>query len=271
MAITLFNQIGVKDLSLNINSIGSENCRKNYIEQLKGFLKPHFDDLTQTSQQRFEKNPLRILDSKAPGEVEIIKGAPLISEFWTQDDKDHFNELCSYLDAMDINYNIDPKLVRGLDYYSRTTFEITSSSLGAQDAICGGGRYDQLVETIGGKPTPGIGFAAGMERILMALDDDDVQNNIKIFIVGLGSKARPVVAKLTKELRQENLSCEYDMLRRSMKSQMREANKLGAKYVIIIGENELQQNQFELKDLTTGNQEKVDLDSIVKHMSSLSF
>ena len=271
MAITLFNQIGIKDLSLNINSIGSEDCRKNYIEKLKEFLKPHFDDLTKTSQQRFEKNPLRILDSKAPDEVELIKGAPLISEFWTQDDRDHFNELCSYLDAMDINYNIDPKLVRGLDYYSRTTFEITSSSLGAQDAICGGGRYDKLVETIGGKPTPGIGFAAGMERILMALDDDDVQNNIKIFIVGLGSKARPVVAKLTKELRQENLSCEYDMLRRSMKSQMREANKLGAKYVIIIGENELQQNQAELKDLTTGNQEKVGLDSIVKHMSSLSF
>ena len=271
MAITLFNQIGIKDLSLNINSIGSEDCRKNYIEKLKEFLKPHFDDLTKTSQQRFEKNPLRILDSKAPDEVELIKGAPLISEFWTQDDRDHFNELCSYLDAMDINYNIDPKLVRGLDYYSRTTFEITSSSLGAQDAICGGGRYDQLVETIGGKPTPGIGFAAGMERILMALDGDDVQNNIKIFVVGLGSKARTVVAKLTKELRQENLSCEYDMLRRSMKSQMREANKLGAKYVIIIGENELQQNQAELKDLTTGNQEKVGLDSIVKHMSSLSF
>tara|TARA_B100001250_G_scaffold115661_1_gene98028 strand:+ start:536 stop:1795 length:1260 start_codon:yes stop_codon:yes gene_type:complete len=271
LAVNLFSQIGIKEISLNINSIGSENCRKNYIEELKGFLKPHYDGLTKTSQERFEKNPLRILDSKAPDEVEIIKDVPLISEFWTQDDKDHFNELCSYLDAMGINYNIDPKLVRGLDYYSRTTFEITSPSLGAQDAICGGGRYDELVETIGGKPTPGIGFAAGMERILMALDDDNVQDSIKIFIVALGDKARLVVAKLTKELRQENLSCEYDMLRRSMKSQMREANKLGAKYVIIIGENELQQNQAELKDLKTGNQKKVGLDSIVKHMSSLSF
>ena len=183
LAVTLFSQIGIKEISLNINSIGSENCRKNYIEELKGFLKPHYDSLTKTSQQRFEKNPLRILDSKAPDEVEIIKNVPLISEFWTQNDKDHFNELCIYLDAMGINYNIDPKLVRGLDYYSRTTFEITSPSLGAQDAICGGGRYDELVETIGGKPTPGIGFAAGMERILMALDDDHVQDSIKIFIV----------------------------------------------------------------------------------------
>ncbi|MEC9474701.1 MAG: histidine--tRNA ligase [Candidatus Neomarinimicrobiota bacterium] len=271
IAVTLFNQIGIKDLTLNLNSIGSENCRENYKKELKEFLMPHFDSLSKASQARFEKNPLRILDSKLPDEVDIIKNAPLISEFWTKDDKDHFDELCSYLDAMNISYSIDPNLVRGLDYYSRTTFEIISSSLGAQDAICGGGRYDRLVETIGGKPTPGIGFAAGMERILMSINHGNSKESIKIYIVGLGEKVRPVVAKLTNDLRHNNLSSECDMLRRSMRAQMREANKLGAKYAIIIGDNELQQNRAQLKDLTSGNQETIDMDSIVSHITSLSF
>jgi len=172
---------------------------------------------------------------------------------------------------MNISYSIDPNLVRGLDYYSRTTFEIISSSLGAQDAICGGGRYDRLVETIGGKPTPGIGFAAGMERILMSINHGNSKESIKIYIVGLGEKVRPVVAKLTNDLRHNNLSSECDMLRRSMRAQMREANKLGAKYAIIIGDNELQQNRAQLKDLTSGNQETIDMDSIVSHITSLSF
>jgi len=271
IAVTLFNQIGIKDLTLKLNSIGSENCRENYKKELKEFLMPHFDSLSKASQARFEKNPLRILDSKLPDEIDIIKNAPLISEFWTKDDKDHFDELCSYLDAMNISYSIDPNLVRGLDYYSRTTFEIISSSLGAQDAICGGGRYDRLVETIGGKPTPGIGFAAGMERILMSINHGNSKESIKIYIVGLGEKVRPVVAKLTNDLRHNNLSSECDMLRRSMRAQMREANKLGAKYAIIIGDNELQQNRAQLKDLTSGNQETIDMDSIVLHITSLSF
>jgi len=271
IAVTLFNQIGIKDLSLKLNSIGSETCREDYKKELKQFLKPHFDKLSKASQARFEKNPLRILDSKSPNEIDIIKNAPQISEFWTKDDKDHFDELCSYLDAMSISYSIDPKLVRGLDYYSRTTFEIISSSLGAQDAICGGGRYDGLVEIIGGKPTPGIGFAAGMERILMIINDANTKENIKIFIVGLGDSVRPVVAKLTNDLRHNNLSSECDMLRRSMRAQMREANKLGAKYAIIIGENELQQNQVQLKDLVSGKQKTIDMSSIVSHMTSLSF
>ena len=271
IAVTLFNQIGIKDLTLKLNSIGSENCRENYKKELKEFLMPHFDSLSKASQARFEKNPLRILDSKLPDEIDIIKNAPLISEFWTKEDKDHFDELCSYLDAMNISYSIDPNLVRGLDYYSRTTFEIISSSLGAQDAICGGGRYDRLVETIGGKPTPGIGFAAGMERILMSINHGNSKESIKIYIVGLGEKVRPVVAKLTNDLRHNNLSSECDMLRRSMRAQMREANKLGAKYAIIIGDNELQQNRAQLKDLTSGNQETIDMDSIVLHITSLSF
>ena len=271
IAVTLFNQIGIKDLSLKLNSIGSETCREDYKKELKQFLKPHFDKLSKASQARFEKNPLRILDSKSPNEIDIIKNAPQISEFWTKDDKDHFDELCSYLDAMSISYSIDPKLVRGLDYYSRTTFEIISSSLGAQDSICGGGRYDGLVEIIGGKPTPGIGFAAGMERILMIINDANTKENIKIFIVGLGDSVRPIVAKLTNDLRHNNLSSECDMLRRSMRAQMREANKLGAKYAIIIGENELQQNQVQLKDLVSGKQKTIDMSSIVPHMTSLSF
>ena len=165
-----------------------------------------------------------------------------------------------------------PRLVRGLDYYTRTTFEITSSNLGAQDAICGGGRYDGLVEMLGGKPTPGIGFAAGMERLLLAIkNNQSKKNKVQIYIVGLGDNARGTVIKLAEELRQQNIATEFDVLRRSLKAQLREANKMGVSYAIIIGDKELESNQLELKNFSTGNQQKIELNKIVEHMNSLSF
>ena len=273
IAIKLFKELGVKDLSLKLNSIGSENCRRDYKEDLKKFLKPHLKNLSDSSQKRFKTNPLRILDTKSPAELEIIKDAPKISSFWTKEDEEHFNELCLLLDALKINYTIDFNLVRGLDYYSRTTFEIIAPSLGAQNAICGGGRYDKLVEMLGGKPTPGIGFAAGIERIMMALENYPNTNTINIYVAGIGldSKVRQAVFTLSNELRQNNLSVECDMLRRSIKSQLREANKVGASYAIIIGDTELETNSVEVKNLENGEQEKVAIESIVNHMTSLSF
>ena len=165
-----------------------------------------------------------------------------------------------------------PRLVRGLDYYTRTTFEITAPSLGAQNAICGGGRYDGLTEMLGGKPTPGIGFAAGMERILLAMKSKQFnKNKVQIYIVGLGDHTRTTVIKLAQELREQNLITEFDLLRRSLKAQLREANKMNVKYAIIIGEEELESNQLEVKNFSTGNQQKVKLSEIVEHMNSLSF
>ena len=270
LAMSVFNDIGLTGLTLKLNSIGSPECRSDYRNALRDFLKLHFNDLSETSQKRFENNPMRILDTKIPHEIEILKEAPNISDSLTAEDKAHFEEVCSLLDAMGIQYLIESNLVRGLDYYTRTTFEITSTELGAQDAICGGGRYDGLVETLGGKPTPGIGFAAGMERILLALGDDDLSGKTtQVYIVGLGDGVRPTVAKLAEDLRQNNVRTNFDPLRRSMKAQMREANKCGATIAIIIGDKELVTGRAEVKDLSSGDQQKIDIKCLVDHINTL--
>ena len=272
LAISVFESLGLEGLKLSLNSIGSAECRENYRTVLKDYLKPYFNDLTETSQKRFNDNPLRILDTKAPNEIEILEDAPKISNYLTNDDQTHFDEVIEYLDILEIEYELMPKLVRGLDYYSRTTFEITSLDLGAQNAICGGGRYDGLTEILGGKPTPGIGFAAGMERILLAMKDDQLnKDEVKIYIVGLGDNTLKTVIKLAEDLREQNLSTEFDVLRRSLKAQLREANKMNVKYAIIIGDEELESNQLEVKNFSTGNQQKIELNKIVDHMNSLSF
>jgi len=269
LAMHVFHKLGLKELTLQLNSIGSPECRNNYRNAIKNFLAPHFDQLSQTSQDRYNNNPLRILDTKSPDEKEILKDAPNISNYWTIDDKNHFDEVCNLLKHIKIDYQLSPSLVRGLDYYTRTTFEITSNELGAQNAICGGGRYDGLVEKLGGKPTPGIGFAAGIERLLLASSSDNKLRNIQIYIVGIGNDVRPTMINLAEELRSNDIRTSFDYLRRSIKAQMREANKLGAQYAIIIGEDELKDKSVIIKDLSTSNQEKITLDSVQKHMKSL--
>ena len=269
LAMHVFHKLGLKELTLQLNSIGSPECRNNYRNAIKNFLAPHFDQLSQTSQDRYNNNPLRILDTKSPDEKEILKDAPNISNYWTIDDKNHFDEVCNLLKHIKIDYQLSPSLVRGLDYYTRTTFEITSNDLGAQNAICGGGRYDGLVEKLGGKPTPGIGFAAGIERLLLASSSDNKLRNIQIYIVGIGNDVRPTMINLAEELRSNDIRTSFDYLRRSIKAQMREANKLGAQYAIIIGEDELKDKSVIIKDLSTSNQEKITLDSVQKYMKSL--
>ena len=269
LAMYVFNNMGLENLTLNLNSIGSPECRKNYRDAIKDFLEPHFDDLSKTSQDRYNNNPLRILDSKSPDEKELLKGAPDISDYWTSDDKSHFDEVCNLLKKIKIDYQLSPNLVRGLDYYTRTTFEITSNELGAQNAICGGGRYDELVENLGGKPTPGIGFAAGIERLLLASRSEHKPENIQIYIVGIGDSVRATLITLAENLRKNNFKTSFDYLRRSIKAQMREANKLGAQYAIILGEDELKDKSVIVKDLSTSEQEKIALGSLQKHMKSL--
>jgi len=272
VALAVLNNLGLEGLTLKLNSIGSPECRTVYRQAIRSYLKPYLNDLSEISQRRFEKNPLRILDTKIPHEIEILNDIPNVSDSWTPEDKVHFEELKSLLDAMDIQYSLAPRLVRGLDYYTRTTFEITSSALGAQDALCGGGRYDGLVKTLGGKATPGIGFAAGMERILLAMGNFDSNiNNTQLYIVGLGDRVRPVVVKLAEDLRQNKIRTNFDPLRRSLKAQMREANKAGASYAILIGDQELESGEAKLKDLNTGDQENIALDKLVNHINSLPF
>jgi len=260
-------------IDLQVNSIGTSECRAGYRDALKQFLKPHFDELSEISKRRFNTNPLRILDSKNKKEQTILKNGPRISDYYTKDDKEHFNEVKTYLKAMNIPFTINSGLVRGLDYYTKTVFEITSNELGSQDALLGGGRYDSLVETLGGKPTPGIGFAAGIERILLLINEENFKEHKTvpdIYFICLEKKGIPVSLNIAKILRLKGLNIVSDPLRRSMKAQMRDANKLRARYVLILGESELKDNTIIFKNLESGKQESIKQEKIVKYFDNLT-
>ena len=260
-------------IDLQVNSIGTSECRAGYRDALKQFLKPHFDELSEISKRRFNTNPLRILDSKNKKEQTILKNGPRISDYYTKDDKEHFNEVKTYLKAMNIPFTINSGLVRGLDYYTKTVFEITSNELGSQDALLGGGRYDSLVETLGGKPTPGIGFAAGIERILLLINEENFKEHkpvTDIYLICLETKGIPVSLNIAKILRLKGLNIVSDPLRRSMKAQMRDANKLRARYVLILGESELKDNTIIFKNLESGKQESIKQEKIVKYFDNLT-
>jgi len=273
IAYELLVELGIKDITLKLNSIGSSECRNEYRQALKDFLQPHLDKLSETSRKRFDSNPMRILDTKIDFEIVLLQDAPTITSFLTLDDANHFDEVQIYLEALDVPFTLDTALVRGLDYYNRTTFEIISSKLGAQDALCGGGRYDKLAETLGGKQIPAVGFAAGLERILIAMDEVDTDQKIqadKIYLIGLGDAVRPTMLKILGEARKAGLIMEFDSLRRSIKSQMREANKIGASLAIIIGDKELKDKSVQIKDLKNGQQELIPIDSIISYIKSLN-
>ena len=249
----LLSLLGISNkVQLKINSIGSNECRKNYRKALLDFIKPHFNLLSEVSKVRFEKNPLRILDTKNPEERKVLSNAPKISDYYTNEDKTHFQTILKFLDCLNIPYNIDLGLVRGLDYYTRTVFEFTSNSLGAQDALLGGGRYDNLVQDLGGKVVPGIGFAAGIERLLLILEAEKYnfkKHTPDIYFICIEQDAIQVMLSLSKKLRERNYIVVFDVLRRSLKAQMREANKFKVRYVIIIGEEELAHKKVTIKDL----------------------
>ncbi len=257
----LYRQLGIKDLAIKLNSIGSRSSRHIYLDSLANSLRPHLADFCQTCQTRFDKNILRLFDCKSETcQALLDQHAPSILDYLDEEDTEHFREVKQLLDLSQTPYEIDKKLVRGLDYYTRTTFEITHPLLGAQDAICGGGRYDHLVEELGGNPTPAVGVASGMERLLMVLEKSDAlpQPTIELlYIVTLGDRAREKGFQLLTTLRQRNITVDMDFLRRSLKAQLRDAGKKGAHWVIIIGGDELEKGVIILKNMRSGDQQEI--------------
>ena len=261
-----------KQITLELNSIGSQKCRLQYRQALREFFSPHLTKLSETSQKRLNNNPLRILDSKNELEISLVKDAPKISEYYSKEDDNHFNDVKCFLKEMGIPFIINSRLVRGLDYYTKTVFEFTSVDLGSQNAILGGGRYDGLVEKLGGKPTPGIGFAAGMERFLIAIEESKPKFEIQppdIYFICLDVSGIMISQKIANKLRENGYKVICDMLRKSMKAQFREANKLAAKYVLILGEDELKNHTVGFKNLDNGNQKNIKQKNIIEFFSNL--
>ena len=260
-------------LELKLSSIGSKSCRENFKSELVKYLNPFIPKLSEVSQRRLEKNPLRILDTKNKDEIEIVKSAPKIEQFYTKDDQNYFSSVQKFLNDLEIPFKIDPLLVRGLDYYSQTTFEICSENLGAQDALLGGGRYNGLVGSLGGKDAPAVGFAAGMERVIIAAKNrKKISPKIPtIYAICTNDEAMGILQNSAKQLRNIGYKVICETLRRSMRSQMRDANKSNADYVMIIGDDEFNSRTIQLKDLKNGEQEKVDLEKIISYFKSLTF
>lgn len=265
---TILQELGIADaVSLKVNSVGDSESRAIYKNALKDYLKPYLNDLSETSQNRFESNPLRILDSKAPNDKEIIKNAPKIRDCLNEASATHYQQVLDMLESMDIPYEQDDLLVRGLDYYTHTIFEFTCDILGAQDAICGGGRYNDLVKELGGNDIPAIGWASGIERLLLvveAIRPLSDTHKLDLFLVVLGDDLRSTMPGIIRDWRSAGLKCDADTLRRSMKAQMREANRQGAKFVAILGEEEYSKGTVQLKNFESGEQEAVAFDKVVE-------
>ena len=264
LASTLFDRLGVVDLQLEINSIGCPECRAKYHEALKKYFENYKDKLCDTCLSRLEKNPMRILDCKSPICSEIAKDAPVVLDYLCEECSDHFEKVKSYLDSAEIPYVVNPKIVRGLDYYTKTVFEFVTTSLGSQGTVCGGGRYDGLIEEIGGQHTPSLGFGLGMERLLALMAEQNIEIPLPptcdLYIAGLGDKAQKKAFNLVKEVRETSLIAECDIVGRSLRAQMKYADKIGAKFSMVIGDEEIKNNKAILKNMETGEKTDVPLD-----------
>jgi histidyl-tRNA synthetase len=271
--INLMNSItkdlGIKDYSLLINSIGCKECRPQYLDKLKEYYSQHLEELCEDCNKRYNKNILRLLDCKNKSCQKIRKDAPHITDHLCDECSVHHNELKEYLSDGDIVYKEDPFLVRGLDYYTRTTFEFTTEKLGGQNAFAAGGRYDHLVQQFEGKPTPAVGFAAGMERIFLMLEEDGVSidQNIDVFIVHGGEGTFKKAFSLAKILRENNFSVDLDPPGKGFKGQFKRADREKALYTIVIGEDELQNNSASIKNMNTGTQKAIAFDAIIEYLN----
>lgn len=268
IADEIFKSFGINDLELNINNIGCPDCRKEYNEKLKAFLEDKKDKLCDTCKERLSKNPLRIFDCKSDICQDIIKDAPVMFDNVCDDCRDHFSKVENYLKEMGIEYKIDKGIVRGLDYYTKTVFEFVSSKIGAQGTVCGGGRYDNLIEEIGDKKIPGIGFAIGIERLLLVLEaygtELPKEERIKLFMVTISEKADMMAAKTLKILRNKNVKCEKDFIGRSLKAQLKHANKLNAEYTVVVGDDDIKNNEFNVKNMDSGETHNVTFDELLE-------
>ena len=273
LALDIYKSVGLSSFKVKLNSVGDQNCRAKYKQVLSSFLEPKLAALCKSCQTRFASNPMRILDCKKPPCQSAVEGAPKMIDYLDEASATHFKEVCDLLDLHEISYELDSNLVRGLDYYTRTAYEIISDDLGSQNALCGGGRYDLLAEELGGRTTPSVGFAAGIERLLMVLASQDLLQDLAsrndVFIVALGEEAVRHGQRLSRSLRQQGLKVDLDFLGRSLKAQLKEANRTQTKYVIIIGESELEKRVAILRNLNDSEQREVAFDVLVDTCTSI--
>lgn len=273
MSYEILRRLGLNSLTVKINSLGLPETRESYKKLLKDFLKDKKDKLSEDSRKRFDKNILRVFDSKIESDQKILKDAPKIIDHLDEESKNDFEIVKELLTKSNIPFEIDPALVRGLDYYTKLTFEIDSGSVGSQTALVGGGRYDLLIEKLGGKPTPATGFAAGIERMLLACDNEKSfsipESPIDVYLIRIDNELESFISDLAGKLRKENLSIDFDYLQRSVKAQMREANKMNAKYVVFIGGDEFKAGMMNLKNMSSGEEEKISFDHIREFVARL--
>lgn len=270
LASDFIKKIGIEDVELRINSVGCRECRPVYRKALQDYLRPYYEDLSDISKDRFEANPMRIIDSKDITDQRIAKDAPYMLDYLCDDCKAAFEALKTNLDAMGISYVVDPRIVRGLDYYTKTAFEFVTTKIGAQGTVCGGGRYDHLVEEIGGPSIPGVGFGLGKERLLILMEQNDIivddPNIPDISVSFIGDKARLYALDLVHKLRAGGVSAIIDTLNRNLKGQMKYANKLNARYSVVIGENEIEKGIVTLKNMYSGEQKEISAIDITKEI-----
>ena len=267
MMNTITKRMGVNSYEILINSIGCPECRPNYIKKLKEYYKNNIDKLCEDCRKRADRNPLRLLDCKNEKCGELKKQAPVITSFICDKCRDHHNSLKANLEKNNIIFREDPMLVRGLDYYTKTTFEFVSTNLGSQNAFAAGGRYDNLVETFGGNPTPAVGFAAGMERILLLIEDKKMKQELDVFMVFSGEAAFNKALDIINLLRSKNISVDIDPDFSSLKSQFKKSDRENTKFSVIIGEDEVKENNITLKNMQSGNQEKVPDKDIISYIT----
>ena len=272
LAMSLLEGFGLKDLELSINSVGCPKCRSQYRTMLQDFFRDKLDDLCEDCRSRFDRSPLRILDCKKDSDKSYMADAPKITDCLCEECGDHFQKLQQHLTNAGVKFQHDPRLVRGLDYYTKTAFEIKYPPLGAQSAVAGGGRYDGLIEEMGGNPTPAVGFATGLERLLLALESQNLlpekHRSVDAYVVALGENAQAEGFKLLNSLRQAGLSAAMDFAGRSMKAQMKQANKLNASYAIILGDDEIAEGVAMVRSMSDSSQEKIALESVVEKVKA---
>lgn len=270
----IFAFLDVKNLKIQINSIGCPECRKNYHKALQEYFESKKDDLCGTCLGRLERNPMRILDCKSPVCSDIAKDAPKVTDYLCDECDDHFKKTQQYLDAMNIPYEVNPSIVRGLDYYTKTVFEFVSTEIGAQGTVCGGGRYDGLVEEIGGNHTPALGFAMGMERLLMLMEAQGIEfpaeDKCDLYIASMGENATLKASQIAAEVRGNGMHAQFDIVGRSVKAQMKYANKIGAAYTVVLGDSEIEAGVAKVKNMADGSETEMNIDDIAEEIMRLS-
>lgn len=270
LVATFFKKLGLKNIDLHINSIGCPKCRKDYNEKLREYLSSKIDSLCSTCDSRYEKNPMRILDCKNENCQSKTQDAPLMIDNLCEECEEHFGKVKTYLGLAEVEYVVDAKIVRGLDYYTKTAFEFISNDIGSQGTVSGGGRYDGLVSELGGPKTPSVGFGMGIERLILTLENNGIEipkeDSIDLFIVSMGEEAEKLSFKLLSKLRLNGISADKDYLNRGIKAQFKYANKLNAKYTVVIGDTEIEKNVVALKDMESGEQKEVAIDDLINEL-----